>query len=263
VRVLDWEEFATGSGLGKPISATVGVFDGLHMGHRRLVEKVFAHAGGRLSCVLTFRDSPKRILHPASWHGALSTLDQKLEALDSTGLDVCVLIDFSGNFSKLAGRDFLSVLREKGDLEYIAVGSNFSCGYRLDTHASDIKAYYSDLGVEAEVVEPVLWGGHPVSSSRIRHAVMDGRLGEAKAMMGRSYEVDLRGIRVLRSEAGHPACERPSGIVLPPLGRYDAVAMGGEGPVPIILGVREGGLVFEGCVDRTPLRVAIDGLTQK
>ena len=110
MKVLGWEEFQAGAGLEKPLAATVGVFDGLHIGHRRLIETVLEHGEGRLGTVFTFRNSPKLGLRPGSHGGALSSLDQKLEGLESLGLGLCVLIDFSGNFSKLAGRDFFRFL---------------------------------------------------------------------------------------------------------------------------------------------------------
>jgi cytidyltransferase-like protein len=226
MRVLSWEDFVGQKGFARPIAATVGVFDGLHIGHRRLIEKVFSHGLKRLSCVFTFQENPKRYLSPETFKGSLFSLDQKLEMLEALGLDLCVLIDFSGNFGKLAGRDFLSLLEEKGRLEYMVVGSNFSCGYKLDTNARDIADFYSSRGVLADVFEPVLWDGQPVSSSRIRAAIIEGKLEDAAAMLGRGYELDLGSLAPLESDSDRVVYARPPDFVLPPEGTYEAEAKG-------------------------------------
>jgi riboflavin kinase/FMN adenylyltransferase len=226
VKVLAWDE---PGGFGReegPLAAAVGVFDGLHLGHMRLIEEIFAQDGLRKG-VVTFRENPKKTLRPSAFHGDIFTLEQKLDRFSSLGLDVCVLIDFSGDFSKLAGRKFLSLLRDRGDLRFLAVGSDFRCGYRLDTGADEIKSYYADLGVESRLLEPVLWSGHPVSSSRIRKAVVDGRLDDARAMLGRDFELDMRGARRAGSSGSRlrlvPECEQ----VEPPPGEYEAMAAWG------------------------------------
>jgi riboflavin kinase/FMN adenylyltransferase len=227
VRVLSWEEFGLSYEAERPMAATVGVFDGLHVGHRLLIERVLAHGKGRVATAFTFTQNPKAVLRPESYGGDLASLAQRLEAFESMGLDLVVLIDFSGNFSKLAGRDFLSALYSRGSLEYIAVGSNFSCGHGLDVDACSLKSFYGALGVEAEVVEPVMRGSSPVSSSRIRRAIVEARLEEAAAMLGHDYELDLRKVRV-EGDGSELRFERPRGLVLPPVGIYEATAMGSK-----------------------------------
>jgi len=261
MKVVSWEDFASGEASGTPLSATVGVFDGLHIGHRKLIDSVLAHGEGRLPTVFTFRDSPKLRTRPKGFTGALSSLEQKLECLEALGLGLCVLIDFSGNFSKLAGRDFLSILRIKGNLGYMAVGSNFSCGYRLDTHAGDIVTILSEYGIQADVLEPVLWEGHPVSSSRIRTAIGEGRLSDAEAMMGRAYELDLAGAAWKAGGDGLLSCGLPEGVVLPPPGYYEGRARGKGSWTEVRLGVLEDRLELAGMGGGEPLRVAINRLT--
>jgi FAD synthase len=216
LKVVDWADFSSGNG-DMPLAAAIGVFDGLHLGHRALIDRVLARASMK-SGVVTFRENPKKLLRPSGFHGNLCTLAQKLELLESAGLEICVLIDFSGDFSKMAGRKFLALLRERGNLRYIAVGSDFRCGHRLDTGAQEMRDFFAPLGVEAEILDPVLRTGHPVSSSRIRKAVVDGRLEDARGMLGRDFELDLRGSvpvqdgRVLRFAAGDAQVSPPPGL---------------------------------------------------
>jgi riboflavin kinase / FMN adenylyltransferase len=216
--ILTWEELGSGSYHKKPIAAAIGVFDGLHIGHRELVGRVLGREG-LSSAVVTFEDNPKRILSPSTFHGELSTLDQRLALIQSMGVDLCVLIDFSGDFSKLPGRRFLSILSEGGELRYLAVGSNFRCGYRLDTDSAAIREFCVERSIEVELLSAVQWAGHPVSSSRIRKAVREGRLQDAECMLGRPYEIDLHGAHPLSSGRLLPK----GGQASPPPGSYEAI----------------------------------------
>lgn len=81
MKVMSWEDFASGEASGIPLSATVGVFDGLHVGHRKLIGSVLSEGEGRLPTVFTFRESPKLRTRPQGFTGALSSLGQKLECL--------------------------------------------------------------------------------------------------------------------------------------------------------------------------------------
>jgi FAD synthase len=217
MKVLSWEDLEDGKLSGRSFAATIGVFDGLHIGHRELVSRILGKEGLE-SLVLTFRENPKRILSPSTFHGELSTLDQKLELIESMGADICALIDFSGDFSKLPGRQFLSMLGKSGDFRFLAVGSDFRCGRGLDTDAVGIRSFCKEHSIGIELIQAVRWAGHPVSSSRIRKAVLDGRLEDAASMLDRFYEIDLRGASL--SSAGRIATKGAQ--VRPPSGIYEA-----------------------------------------
>ena len=263
MKVVSWEEFRETWRPERPLAATVGVFDGLHIGHRSLIRRVLAKAPSSTPAVFTFAENPKRILRPSSYHGDLASLEQKLEGFESLGLELAVLIDFSGNFSKLAGRDFLSLLRDRGGLSYLAVGSNFRCGHRLDTDAAAIVEFYSSRGVAAEIVEPLEWNGHPVSSSRVRSAVLDGRLEDAAAMLGRPYELDLRRAEALESGDGFASFLLPAGRAAPPEGRYVAEARGSGLRAETILELGEGRVLFGTAAGQRPESVAFIKLTKE
>lgn len=238
--ILSWEEFGRVGGASGPLAAAVGVFDGLHLGHMRLLEEVLAR-DGLAKGVVTFKENPKKVLRPSGFHGDLFTLGQKLDRFAALGLDVCVLIDFSGDFSKLAGRKFLSLLREKGDLRFLAVGADFRCGYRLDTGAEEIKSYYDEYGVESRLLDPVLWAGKPVSSSRIRRAIIEGRLDDARSMLGRDFELDMRAAAVSVQADGRIRLIPERGQqVEPPEGTYEAVAGWEREYRPVLAAYKEG-----------------------
>jgi riboflavin kinase / FMN adenylyltransferase len=228
VKILAWEEYVGGASSGGPgdrrVAATIGVFDGLHIGHQELVKRILDRPG-LASLVLTFEKNPKRILSPHTHQGELSTLDQKLELIESMSVDFCVLIDFSGDFSKLPGSRFLTILRDRGKLGFLAIGSDFRCGRGLDTDASDIRSFCEESSIGIESVEAVRWAGHAVSSSRIRKAITEGRLEDAEAMLGRPYEIDLRGARLPSGELWAPKGAQAR----PPRGLYEARLAYGSG----------------------------------
>jgi FAD synthase len=124
-----------------------------------------------------------KILNPGAFAGDILSLDQKLGILEDLGVQLTVLIDFSYQFSKITGRDFIDLLLGCQEVKLIALGQNFRCGYSLDTGAGEIQSLAEARGVEAWIAPPVMDGGQPVSSSRIRQALAAGRTAEANRLM--------------------------------------------------------------------------------
>lgn len=218
--IRTWEEF-TASPSATPLAVTIGVFDGLHTGHRALIDEVLRQEPAMESCVVTFVENPKKVLHRASFKGNIFSLEQKKESLSACGIKLCVLIDFSQDFGKHSGGEFLRLLFAAG-VRFLCVGPNFKCGHNMDTGAAELPALCDRLGIRAKIVDPVMYKGYPVSSSRVRKAVIEGDLAEAREMLGRPYEVWLLpgedGRRV--SPRGRSFfCDDPS-VVLPPDGEY-------------------------------------------
>ncbi|MDR2631189.1 MAG: FAD synthetase family protein [Spirochaetaceae bacterium] len=223
MRVLDWSQFMDGALLDGSFpggtAMTIGVFDGVHRGHQALIGKIFQWAPGCIPTVITFRQNPKKVLHPREYQGDIVALDRKMIIFDALGIELVILIDFSGDFSKLNGKDFIGYLQSRGRLKFLVVGSNFRCGYGLDTGVSEIKK----LNPETEVVPPVMEGGFSVSSSRIRGAISSGNLDKAAALLGRKVEIDLAGLSSLPQGDGLFYEVRSHDRILPPPGRYTVI----------------------------------------
>jgi riboflavin kinase/FMN adenylyltransferase len=135
--------------------------------------------------VVTFRQNPSQILNPQAFTGEITPLEQKFRIFETFGVQLTVLIDFSEEFSKINGRDFIDLLLDK-PVKLIAVGRNFRCGHKLDTGAEEIRKYAEARGAEVWLAPPVMDGGEPVSSSRIRQALAAGKQAEAERLLGRS-----------------------------------------------------------------------------
>jgi riboflavin kinase/FMN adenylyltransferase len=200
---------------------TIGVFDGVHRGHQALIAKILRQ--GPIPTVITFRQSPKRILNPETYGGDIVSLSQKLAIFEDLGVSQTILIDFSENFSTLKGQEFIDALIRWGKLAYLVIGSNFRCGYRLDTDAVRISAMNADRGIITDVVPPVKEGALPVSSSRIRSAIGAGDFIRARAALGRNVAIDVGGIPPICRTEGLVFDLASSYRVIPPEGRYRVV----------------------------------------
>jgi len=208
--------------------------------------------------VITFVENPKKVLGRASFKGNIFSLEQKKESLSACGIKLCVLIDFSQDFGKHSGGEFLRLLFAAG-VRFLCVGPNFKCGHNMDTGAAELPALCDKLGILARIVDPVMYKGYPVSSSRVRKAVIEGELTEANEMLGRPYEVWLLpdGSEGRISPRGHPFfCDDPS-VVLPPDGEYRAGIRGKDGLLLTEARICGGRLCVPVAVDSPVLRVAI------
>ena len=141
--------------------------------------------------VVTFKQNPLSVLKPAVYTGDIMTLEQKLAVLEFLGVQLTVLIDFSEDFSTINGRDFINLLLSSRPVQLIALGRNFRCGHQLDTGAEEIQSLAGARGLEVWVAPPVMDEGRPVSSSRIRQALADGRQAEAERLMNRPIGLNI------------------------------------------------------------------------
>ena len=269
--VATWEEFlaqrtAAGDELRRrPCRLTVGAFDGLHLGHRRLIDAV-VDAGLRgpgrgpghpLSVVVTFRRPPGQVLGTTGRPGLILSLAQRLRRMADLGVSAAVLIDFSEEISTLSGREFIDLLRGRLAIERIVVGPNFRFGRNRDADVSDLEAMFGAGPTAVQAIEPVRLRGEIVSSSRIRRAVREGALDLAADMLDAPHEIDLAGVAAVREGRGVlrlPRAEVPQ--VLPAAGSYAVTGRSPEGDVAGTLEAAE-----ESVVVRLVHEAAITALT--
>jgi riboflavin kinase/FMN adenylyltransferase len=246
LRIIDWETFRDPSAAlpwpdGAPLALSVGVFDGVHRGHQRLITKILEYAGehGGPGGVITFRQSPRRVLHPKTYPGDVYSLPQKLKTLEGLGVGFAVLIDFSGDFSRISGEEFTAFLRKRR-IAYLALGANFRCGYRLDTGARRMRDMMAEGGTLTDLEPQLRLGGAPVSSSRIRESIRSGDIAGASELLGRPYSLDLTGLCPGLDEGVFSWDLGKAGRVLPPAGLYDVRIRSGAAvyPAEIVLDSR-------------------------
>jgi riboflavin kinase/FMN adenylyltransferase len=176
---------------------TVGNFDGLHLGHRALVERCRQLAGGTLApAVMTFEPLPEAFFRPEQAPPRLSTVYRKLCLLDSWGVDIVWLNRFDRAFAGLAAREFVArAIVETLQAKYVVVGEDFRFGRGREGNVDLLRALGAQMGFEVAIVPAVMHDGERISSSRIRRLLWDGAFDAAAALLGRDFRMEGHVVR--------------------------------------------------------------------
>ncbi|HSQ24408.1 MAG TPA: bifunctional riboflavin kinase/FAD synthetase [Pyrinomonadaceae bacterium] len=179
--------------IARPTVLTLGVFDGLHLGHQLIMKTVVERARGAAAVptVITFEPHPRAVLHPESAPPLLQTFDQKIEALGVLGIEQTIVIHFDAGFSQIRAEDFLrDVVVDRLHAREVYLGRGFAFGHNREGTIDLLRKVSSQLGFFADEVEEVRLRQHRVSSSRIRNLLLEGRVNLARRMLGRPYGVE-------------------------------------------------------------------------
>ncbi len=203
----------------RPVSLAVGVFDGVHRGHRELLKRAVADAGQLdhgIAAVLTFDPNPSRLLHPETYLGDLSTRNLRLEFFAQSGIEEVLVVHFNERFAAIPGRIFLEKIMDLFPyLRLVVVGFNFHIGHNRDVHAAELSRWMSRRGVRVDIVPALKDNNESISSSRIRRAVAVGDLELAATLLGRPYTVATDGVLPSHRSECHQ--------LLPPPGTYNCL----------------------------------------
>jgi riboflavin kinase / FMN adenylyltransferase len=222
--------------VARDVCVAIGVFDGVHLGHQRVIAeaRTDARAIGGMSVVLTFDPHPLRVLHPEKAPPLLTSTPHKLRLLEQLNVDVCLLLTFDKPLSEQPPEQFIESLANRiHRLHEICVGARFRFGHNRAGDTRLIEKLAPKYGYLAKEVAPVKLGEETISSTAVRQHVLHGRLDRAAAMLGRPFSIlgavepgDARGRKL-----GFPTANlSPSNEVLPPNGVYAARALVGQEP---------------------------------
>ncbi len=177
--------------LGGPETVlTVGSFDGVHLGHQRILRSVVerARATARLAAAVTFDPHPPKVLRPGEGPPLIATLAQRLAGLERCGLDAALVLRFDLELSRLSPEEFVrGILVEKLGARVILVGENFRFGHRQAGDVRLLAAFGQRFGFDVEIAPPVVVRGEVVSSTAIRQAVQLGRVEFAARLLGQPF----------------------------------------------------------------------------
>jgi riboflavin kinase/FMN adenylyltransferase len=212
--------------IARPTVVTLGVFDGLHLGHQLIMQTVVERARtiGAVPTVITFEPHPRALLHPESAPPLLQTFDQKIEALGALGIEQTIVIHFDENFAQIRAEDFLrDVIVDRLHAREVYLGCGFAFGHGREGNIDLLRRVSQSLGFFADEVTELRLRGRRVSSSRIRELLQQGRVGIARRMLGRPYGVEGRVVRGAERglKLGFPTANlHPQNRVIPRNGVY-------------------------------------------
>jgi len=177
---------------------TVGNFDGVHLGHRYLIEslKKKARRENLKTLVLTFCPHPLKVLAPQLLPCELTDINEKIEIFQELGIDYLCFIRFDKDFAKIRAREFLEkVVYEKLKCRYLLVGYDWRYGYKREGEIELAKEVGKDLGFKVEEAKPFKIKKHIVSSTLIRRLLREGRVEEVREYLGHNYWIKRKVVR--------------------------------------------------------------------
>lgn len=186
-----------------PVAATVGFFDGVHKGHRFLIDelKKTAATRGLPAVVVTFPEHPRAVLHADYQPKLLNSFDEKLEQLSATGVDYCLVVPFTPELAQLSAREFITeVLHRRFRVQTLLTGYDHRFGHNRTDGFEAYEAYGRECGVEVRQAPAFDNGRIRVSSSEIRSELAAGRIARANELL--TYPYRLKGTIVPGHQLG-------------------------------------------------------------
>lgn len=210
----------------RPTLLTLGVFDGLHLGHQAIMRTVVerAIAVGAVPTAITFDPHPRAVLYPDSAPPMLQTLDQRLANLELLGIEQAIVIKFDTAFAAQPAEDFVyETLKDRLQAREVYLGKGFAFGRERGGNIALLRKLSEEIGFIADEVDEVQLRGQRISSSKIRHLLAEGRVNLARRMLGRPYGVE--GVIIRGNRRGHTigfptANLKPHNRVIPKFGVY-------------------------------------------
>ena len=219
----DIDAFAAACG---PCAVALGMFDGVHLGHRQLLARVLqrAQALGVASAVLTYPDTPARVFAPHAAPALIQPVDEKLATIARLGVQAALCQPFTREYAARSGEDFVRDLVDRIQARAVVVGYNYTFGAGARLGSAQLSEMLAARGVECCVQPPVLLEGEPVSSTRVRAALQAGEAELAQRLLGEPYSIcgTVAHGKHLGHTLGFPTCniDITDGRLLPRAGVY-------------------------------------------
>jgi len=184
-------------GCSQPV-ASIGNFDGVHVGHRKLMGDLVARsrAIGGTPTIVTFDPHPLDVLAPDNAPRRIQTFTQKAGIIESLGIELLLVIPFTREFARTGARDFVRhFLHEKFNLSEIYVGQNFAFGHRREGSFNLLKEMGQELGFHVGTIQLRSFRGARVSSTAVRQALVQGQVALARRLLGRPFSLEGEVVR--------------------------------------------------------------------
>lgn len=218
----------------RPTCLTLGVFDGLHLGHQRIMQTVVerAKSTNTTPTVITFDPHPRSVLSPQNAPPLLQTLDQRLAAFEFLGIGQAIVIRFDQEFAAIDADKFLrETVHERLQAKEVYLGKDFTFGKNRGGNIELLRRISNELGFFADEVPEVQLRGNRISSSKIRRFLQEGKVNLARRMLGRPYGVEgqiIHGFQRGRTIGFPTANLKPKNRVVPKYGVYATATLIGD-----------------------------------
>ena len=178
----------------KDMLLTIGVFDGVHLGHKYLISQLNEHARQQnwLSGVVTFRWHPREVLSPQAKLFYLTKLDEKVSLLKNEGVDAVITLSFTQELAQLTARQFVSLLKKYLRMRGMIIGPDFALGQGREGNVEALHKLGQEMDFTVAVIPPVVVNGEAVRSTAIREALAGGDMKRVSSLMGRSFSLTGR-----------------------------------------------------------------------
>jgi riboflavin kinase / FMN adenylyltransferase len=176
----------------RPMMLTIGVFDGVHLGHKYLLKQLITRAKekGCLAGVVTFKTHPEKVLKRRDYLPWICTLQERIRLLKEVGVDVVVPITFTRDTANLTAREFVSLLKKHLNMCDLVLGPDFALGRHRQGTPENLREIGMELGFRVEVVKPAKLGSEIISSSAIRLLLAEGHIDKVEKMLGRHFTLE-------------------------------------------------------------------------
>ena len=176
---------------GRDMLITIGVFDGVHLGHKHLISQLKEQARQQnlLSGVVTFRQHPQAVLSPRTRLPFLTDLSQRISLLKNEGVEAVVTLSFTRELAQLTAREFISLLKEYLRMRGLVIGYDFALGRDREGGSGTLHALGQAMNFTATVVPPLILDGEVVSSTAIRNALANGEMERVHKLSGRYFSL--------------------------------------------------------------------------
>jgi riboflavin kinase/FMN adenylyltransferase len=227
----------------RPMVLTIGVFDGVHLGHQALIAEMVRQAKqtGAVSGVITFAGHPRLVLGKHKELPHLTSLEQRVRLLEAKGADRVIVLTFTKELADLPAAEFIGQLVKQLGMRHLVIGPDFALGKGREGDIDSLRALGEKLGFTVTVAPPLVKNGYKVSSTRIRKAMAESKMANVHDLLGRYFSLEGE---VVKGEGrgarlGIPTAniEIPPDQALPADGVYATIACIDDQPMASITNI--------------------------
>lgn len=188
------EEELAGLSPERDMLLAIGVFDGVHLGHKYLLSQLTEHARQQdlLSGVVTFRQHPQEALLPQTRLPFLTDLTERTNLLKNEGVEAIITLSFTSELAQLSARQFVGLLKKYLRMHGLVIGPDFTLGRDREGNIDNLRTLGQDMNFTVTVIPPIMINGEVVSSTAIRNALANGDMKRALNLAGRPFSLNGR-----------------------------------------------------------------------